>query len=992
MNANKFLDDLNAKQRQAVIAPRQPILMLAGPGTGKTRTLIARILYNIENHHIPPEQILALTFSNKAATEIKQRLYTILPGKAERIRSGTFHSICVDILRKYPDEAGLQRHFSICDDTYQTRLLTHLLKERIRENPEKKVRGILLAFSNFALKNKPLPAFSNTIYELYQKHLLKHNLVDFNQILVKTLQLFRDNRDILDQYRFLNESVLVDEFQDTDPVQYAIVKLLTEKHRNVFVVADDDQSIYAWRGAQPENIRQYMEDFLIETPIFLETNYRSGQSIMDVAQAIVVGTERIEPQKHLSGDSEKQAKLKALTFSDESKEIKFILNKITDWQHTEQVALEEIALIYPRHQFAEKIIPFFLREKIPFQQANGKNLTEHPAMKTILLYLKLIHDPSDAFILEDLLQLELGYHLYKQIQDLAKVNKFSFRKALNEVANHEEISYQNRNKIATFIGNVANLINLKSFFTFDQLLQEIIKAIENLRPGILEHNTSRLKKVPFQICTRLKKETTKIWIYHSDPKIEFIATRLLEQIFGNRVYLLEPQKIIHIAKNDFVLLLEASPTEDLPCPYETLFLETSDRRRGLISTLFRWIQVQLKNEDSMFKNYVVFDLETTGKNPDTCGIVEIAAVRVQEDVIVDTYQTLINPGIPIEKEAEQVHHISNTDIAQAPAPKDIWADFMNFIGQDLLIAHNGYGFDFKIIDRVSRALGYTRLNNVRYDSLILARNLFPGKQNSIDALADRYKLDAGTRHRALDDVKVLHEIFQHLIQVKNSRHTLTVAEEFTEYVALANMIENQLSAVEDKIFFGAGIARLQSPYSAIRKKYAHQFSINEQELEANLSRIASRVGANDSAYQTEEHFFQQVLSTAHQFNPLPVDQAIAEFLSYIALINPQDSLDKIDAISLLTFHAAKGLEFEKVIILGMEAGNMPSYFATKSEDQDDRPVHKKLEEQKRLLYVGVTRSKSEVIFTTVRNRNGRRQQPSPFLEEIKEKLQLSQSL
>ena len=987
MNVDKFLDDLNTKQHKAVIAPRQPILMLAGPGTGKTRTIIARILYNIEHHHIPPEQILVLTFSNKAAMEIKQRLYTILPEKAEHIRSGTFHSVCLDILRKYPDESGLQRHFSICDDAYQVRLLTHLLKERIHDNPEKKARGILLAFSNYALKNKPLPAFSNTIYELYLKHLMQHNLIDFNQVLTKTYQLFKENRDILDQYRFMNESVLVDEFQDTDPVQYAIVKQLTEKHRNIFVVADDDQSIYAWRGAQPENIRQYMEDFLIETPIFLDINYRSGQSIMDMAQAIVAGTERIEPQKSLNGDAEKEAKLKTLTFSDESKEIKFILNKITDWQHTEQVALEDIALIYPRHQFAEKIVPFFLREKIPFQQASGKNLTEHPVMKTILLYLKLIHDPSDTLILEDLLQLELGYHIYKQIQDLAKVNKMSFRKALNEVTSRSEISYQNRNKVSTFIGNVANLVNLKSFFNFEQLLQEIIKAIENLKPGVLEHNASRLKKVPFKVCSRLKKETTKIWIYHSDPKILFIATRLLEQVFGNRVYVLEPQKIIHVAKNDFVLLLEASPTDDLPCPYETLFLETTDRRRGLIGTLFRWIQVQFQNENSMFKDYVVFDLETTGKNPDTCGIVEIAAIRVENGEIVETFQSLVNPGMPIEKEAQKVHHISQADIEQSPKTKDIWADFIKFIGQDLLIAHNGYGFDFKIIDQVSKELGYPRFTNIRYDSLILARNLFPGKQNSIDALADRYKLDAGTRHRALDDVKVLHEIFQNLIKVKNERHTRTVAEESTEFVALANMIENQLSAVEDKILFNAGIARLQSPYSLIRKKYAQQFSINEQELETNLSRIASRIGINDSSYQTEEHFFQQVLSTAQQFNHLPVDQAIAEMLSYIALINPQDSLSKIDAISLLTFHAAKGLEFEKVIILGMEDGNMPSYFASKKDDQDDRPVYKKMEEQKRLLYVGVTRAKSEVIFTTVRNRNGRRQQLSPFLEEIKDKLE-----
>jgi len=990
MTESSLLASLNEKQRQAVTAPRQPILMLAGPGTGKTRTLIIRIIFEIQNHHIPPEQILALTFSNKAAAEIKQRLFQEIPEKAEKIRSGTFHSICLDILRKYPEAAGLKKHFSICDDDYQVKLLSTLLRDRMRDNPEKKTRGILLAFSNYALKDKPLPAFSSAIYDEYTKHLAKHNLIDFNQVLVKTLQLFKSNPDVLDQYRFLNESILVDEFQDTDPLQYEIVKLLAEKHRNIFVVADDDQSIYAWRGAQPENIRNYMKDFLIEKPIFLEKNYRSGQAIMDTAQAIVELTDRVEPDKKIAGDSEKSSKLKALFFKDESKEIRYILNKIVDWQHTEQMGLEDIAIIYPRHAFAEKIIPYLLREKIPFQQASGKNLTEHPAMKTILLYLKLIHDPADSLILEDLLQVELGYHIYKQIQDVQKIKKTTFRKALNEMVSREEVSYQVRNQISTFIGNVANLINLKTFYSFSRLIQEIIKGMINLKPGVLQHNASKIRAVPFRICKSLKNETTKLWLYHTDEKILFLAEKLLEKVFGNRVYLLDHEKIIHVSKNDFVLLLEGLDTEELPCQYETIFLETSDRRRGLISTLFRWLQVQLKSEGQIFTDYVVFDLETTGKNPDTCGIIEIAAIRVKDGEIVEEYQTLVNPGILIEKEAKQVHHISEADVAQAPPIEQVWQAFKEFVGQELLIAHNGYGFDFKLIDRVSRESGLASFQNVRYDSLILARNLFPGKQNSIDALADRYKLDTGTRHRALDDVRVLHHIFQKLLHAQQSRDTKMAASEFTEYVALANVIENNLSAVEDKIFFTAGIARLQSPYSTIRKLYVQEFSIIEDELLANLGRIASRQSVRTDTFNTEEDFFQRVLATAFEFGHLPVDQTIAEYLSYIALINPQDSLNKIDAVSLLTFHAAKGLEFEKVIIMGMEDGNMPSYFAKKPDDQDDRPVHKKIEEQKRLLYVGITRSKSEVVFTAVKNRNGRKQQSSPFLDEIKDKIQITE--
>ncbi len=991
MTQNQFIKSLNTKQYQAVTAPRIPILMLAGPGTGKTRTLIARIMFSIERHHISPEQVLALTFSNKAANEIKQRLYREMPEKAEKVRSGTFHSICIGILRKYPDLVGLKQHFSVCDENYQIKLLSSLMNERNQIKAHSKARGVLLAFSNHLLKDRPLPAYSARLFTAYNQYLNTHGLIDFNQILTKTLDLFNKNPDVLDQYRFMNEAILVDEFQDTDPIQYEILRLLAEKHRNIFVVADDDQSIYAWRGAQPENIRKYMSDFLIDDPIFLDVNYRSGQSILDAAQQIVKDTERIEPEKKVFADPEKESNIQAVFFNDERKEQKFILRKIKDWQHTRTTSLEEIAIIYPRHTFAEKIIPGLLQNKIPFQQASGKNLIEQPAMKTILLYLKMIHDPSDILILEELVQNELGYHIFKQIQDIQRIKKASFRKALNELSMRDEVSYQVRNQVATFIGNIANLVNLKSFFTFDGLIKEIIKSIQTLKSGYLEHNASKLRSTSFKQSERLKKQTTKIWIYHSDPKLLFIGIELLEQFFPSRVYKLDKEKIIHVAKNDFVLLLEPLPTNDLPCPYELIFKETTERRRGVMATLFRWLQVQLGHEGNLFRDYVVFDLETTGKNPETCGIVEIAAVRVRDSEITEEYQTLVNPGIPVEPEAQAVHQISNEDIAKAPTLETVWPQFAAFVGQDVLIAHNGYGFDFKIIDRVCKEMEMPKLAGVRYDSLILSRNLYRGKQNSIDALAERFKLDTGTRHRALDDVLVLHHIFQRLLRVKQQREIRTSGSEFTEFVALASIIENTFSATEDKILFMAGVPKLQSPYSAIRNKYTREFGLNEDDFLSNIQRIADRMNPAGSVHGAEAEFFSRVLTTAHEFNPLPVDQAIAEYLSYLALINPQDGLEKIDAVSLLTFHAAKGLEFEKVIIMGMEDNNMPNFFSRQSDDQDDRSVEKKMDEQKRLLYVGITRSKDEVIFTVVKNRDGRRQTASPFLNEIKNQIDVRET-
>ncbi|HES59616.1 MAG TPA: hypothetical protein ENO18_04210, partial [Caldithrix sp.] len=851
----------------------------------------------------------------------------------------TFHSFCLDILRKNYEEAGLVKTFSVCDGDYQKRLLKQLMISRVRENIDRKINGILLAFSNHMLKGKTLPVFSAAIFNDYTRHLHKHNLIDYDQVLLKTLTLLNTNSDILDQYRFLNQAILIDEFQDTDPIQYQIIKLLAEKHGNIFVVADDDQSIYAWRGASPANIRTYMEDFNIQKPIFLDLNYRSGPGIMDTAQKIVQSTDRIEPDKIINSPNNIDASIQIQTFNDEEQEIDFIINVIGNWVENKNTPLSEIAVIYPRHLFGERISSYLIKNRIPHQMAAGKNLTDNPLMQKISLYLKLIRDPADSLILEELVETELGYHIYKQVQETGQIKKIGFRKALSELSTQETISYQVRRQINTFVGNIANLVNLKSFYRFKQLINEILKSTQEISISILNNNISRIKPVDHKYIKQLNSPAPAIWIYHSDDKIRFIAKSMLEAAFDKQVLEFNQEKIIHLKKEDVVLLLKPFPIKDLPCHYVNIFSKQVSRRNGILSHLFRWLQVQLNAiPNKIFDNYVVFDLETTGKDPEKCGIVEIAAVKIEKGKKLDEFHSLINPGIPIEASAQAVHNISDADVESSPSIADVWPKFEKFIGNNLLIAHNGYEFDFKLLDRVSKQLKRPKLKNIRYDSLILARNLFPSAQNSIDGLVDRYKLDAGQRHRALDDVIVLHEIFQKLLTVVKQNEICTQGEEFTEFVALGNVLESQVTATEDKIFFMAGIRKLLSPYSNIRKKYTEKFAIDDQELSNNLIRIKERIAPGIAGYETFDDFFKRLLETAEEFNHLEIDLAIAEFLSYISLINPQDCLENIDAVSLLTYHSAKGLEFERVILVGVEDEQMPSFFAYKLDYDDDRPV------------------------------------------------------
>jgi len=984
MDSQKYLNELNEEQRAAVTSPRQPLLLIAGPGTGKTRTIIARIIYLVEKYRIPPDQILALTFSNKAANELRNRLEQTLKERANKIFCGTFHSFCLMVLRKNHELAGLHPFFSVCDEEYQKTLIQDLLNRRMVRDIFQKVKTIQLAISNHRLKDKPLPPFSSSVFQEYQRHLDRHHLIDYDQILLLTKELFEKHPDVLEQYRFMFQAILVDEFQDTDKVQYQIIKMLAQKHRHIFVVADDDQSIYSWRGANPENIRQFIEDFHIEKIHFLEKNYRSAQPIIEAAQVILKDTDRIEPEKKIKSVQQSDANLSAIFFDTEMQEIDFILKKIQHWNQEEQIDLSDIAILYPYHNMGEKLAHFFLKERIPFQMAAGRNVTDHPIMKRFLLYLKIIRDPSDPLLLEQLMFYELGEHLFKQIKHQAQKNQISLKKALNEYAVNHFNSKDVRNKVQTFIGNLANLINLKNFFRFDQLSKEIINNIQSLQASNLSKVYRHIEEIAFKKEKYLFSDRRKIWLYHPDRQIGFIGCQMLEQALDINIHLLDEDKIVHVSPPDLVLLL-APFKKDAISDFELhLYQSKGSARQGSLTILFRWLQYQLQNvEENIFNDYVVFDLETTGNNPKIAGIVEIAAVKVKNGEIIDTFQTLVNPQMEIDPAAEEVHHITSNDVKDAPTIDQVLPKFLDFIGNDMLIAHNGYAFDFKILDRYIRELNLKKPQHIRYDSLILARNLFPNEKNSIDALAYRYKLDTGTRHRALDDVKVLNLIFRQLLKEAKKREILTAGEEFAEFVALGNFLEQTLSHKEDKVLFQVGLEKLLSPFSKIRKSFATRFEKDDGQLLQELQKISQMHDLRVTHYDSNQEFFERILLMSKEYKDMPIDRAISEFLSYISLMNTQDNLEPINTVSLLTLYAVKGLEFEKVIICGMEDRNIPSSHTYRDDDEDDRPFHKKLAEQKRLLYVGMTRGKSEVIFTLVRNRNGRRQKSSPFLEEIR---------
>jgi DNA polymerase III epsilon subunit family exonuclease len=415
-----------------------------------------------------------------------------------------------------------------------------------------------------------------------------------------------------------------------------------------------------------------------------------------------------------------------------------------------------------------------------------------------------------------------------------------------------------------------------------------------------------------------------------------------------------------------------------------LYLMKSENRQGSLSNLFKYLQWHTSQKDNNpFDSYVILDLETTDKNKNTCGIVEIAAVRIENNVVVDELVSLINPKKIISKGAQKVHQISQEAVKNAPTIEEFWTKVLDFIGDSILIAHNGYNFDFPILDRFSKKICGKKLSNSRIDTLVIARNLFPGESNSIDALMQRFNLRAEKRHRALEDVQILAEIMQKLQHLRLEIGRLTSLEMFLDIISLANFLEDKISGTEDKIFFIAGGRKLHSVYSKVRAQYAKKFNINEDDLREKIREKLYNLNPTLLSYQNNEHLLEKIKQLAVHYDEVDFEEATANFLTQLSLNSSQDQLENVNAISLLTYHSAKGLEFDKVILMGMENKNMPGFHALRTDADDDRPIPKKIEEQRRLLYVGMTRAKTELVLTAVKNRGGWEHESSPFLKDIK---------
>ncbi|MDX2418140.1 MAG: DNA helicase II [Xanthomonadales bacterium] len=408
MDVSHLLDDLNEAQRKAVTTESRHTLVLAGAGSGKTRVLIHRLAWLIQVEHVSPLSIMAVTFTNKAAGEMRERAQSLLQVSARSMWIGTFHGIAHRLLRLHWQEAGLPENFQILDSDDQHRILRRLIKEEGMDEAQwsaKQAQWYINARKDEGLRpdaiedmGNPMTAQWVRIYELYQASCDRAGLVDFADLLLRAHELWLNHPSLLDHYRNRLSHLLVDEFQDTNSIQYAWIRMLAGDTGQVLVVGDDDQSIYGWRGAQVANVQHFRRDFEDVQVVKLEQNYRSSGNILKAANALIANNEdRMGKKLWTAGD--KGAPITLYSAFNEQDEARFVVEQIEQWLGKGRRA-DEVAIVYRTTAQSRLFEEYLLKATIAYRVYGGQRFFERAEIRDALAYLRLIQNPNDDAALE----------------------------------------------------------------------------------------------------------------------------------------------------------------------------------------------------------------------------------------------------------------------------------------------------------------------------------------------------------------------------------------------------------------------------------------------------------------------------------------------------------------------------------------------------------------------------------------------------------------
>jgi len=440
-----LLQTLNPQQERAVTAPAGPILVLAGPGSGKTRVLTSRVAWLVLERDVAPWRVMAVTFTNKAAREMRERLEGLLgPSRARSLSLGTFHATCARILRREAEAAGISRDYVIFDTDDQRRLVKQALEDLNLDDKQYRPRSLQAAISQAKSELVPPQGYAahsyygeivKRVYERYQALLADNSGLDFDDLLMVTAMTFKRRPDVLAKYQEQYRHILVDEFQDTNQAQYALLRQLSREHHNLFCVADEDQSIYRWRGADYRNIRRLRNDHVEIETFLLERNYRSTQTILDAAQA-VIRHNRDRVDKHLFTERGEGPEIVVKEAYDQDDEAQFVVDTIAQLVAQEGRSPGEFAVMYRTNAQSRALEDAFVRAGLPYRLVGATRFYSRREVKDLLAFLRLIQNPDDDLSMERVINVPprgIGRKTRAALEDAAREAGLSVYRVLQRV-------------------------------------------------------------------------------------------------------------------------------------------------------------------------------------------------------------------------------------------------------------------------------------------------------------------------------------------------------------------------------------------------------------------------------------------------------------------------------------------------------------------------------------------------------------------------------
>jgi len=582
-----ILKSLNPMQQEAVKHVDGPLLIIAGAGSGKTRVLTHRIAYLIKEHHVPPSSILAVTFTNKAANEMKRRLNHLTGILSRQLWIGTFHSICGRILRHDIDKIGWRKDFLIFDEDDQESLIRQIIKE-LDLDDRFKPQAVLEKISKAKNELKGPKEYEDTAldfttekvaaaYRLYQEKLFKNNAMDFDDMLMFTVKLFKGSPATLESYQDRLKYINVDEYQDTNLVQYTLTNMLAKKHRNLCVVGDNDQSIYGWRGADFRNILNFERDYKDAKVILLEQNYRSTKTILDAANN-VISNNQLRKDKNLWTENPEGELIEHFTANDSHSEARFITGEIR--KLADKYMYNDFAILYRTNAQSRVLEEVFMQEGIPYRIVSGVKFYERAEIKDILAYLRLIVNSKDNISASRLILNTLegvGKGTLKKLEEAGEKDNRSIFEVIQDV-DKLELTPKLKKPLQRFVDVVNGFKFDLQNFTASEMIEKVINEsgykkkleeeaspeaisrVENIKELIsvakeFEKNSSENTLMAFLIQVSLMTDLDKLdestpavtlMTLHSAKGLEFpvvFIAGMEEGIFPHYRSLLEPVEL-----------------------------------------------------------------------------------------------------------------------------------------------------------------------------------------------------------------------------------------------------------------------------------------------------------------------------------------------------------------------------------------------------------------------------------------------------------------